>query len=108
MNYRWCGMVRRNGPVETCPMCHSRTTYDQERRTPAVLSGLPDVSGKERPRWWAGIVMGCLGMLAFSGTLPATRVAVPVFGPTILTCSRIEIAAILGAFTLMALPGRRM
>ena len=43
--------------------------------------------------------MGTLGLLAFSGTLPATRIAVPVFGPTILTCGRIEIAAVLGAAT---------
>jgi drug/metabolite transporter (DMT)-like permease len=52
--------------------------------------------------------MGCLGMLGFSGTLPATRLAVPAFGPLVLTCSRIEIAAILGALTLLMLRGRRL
>jgi drug/metabolite transporter (DMT)-like permease len=52
--------------------------------------------------------MGCLGMLGFSGTLPATRVAVPAFGPLVLTCSRIEVAAILGALTLLLLRGRRL
>ncbi len=51
--------------------------------------------------------MGSLGLLAFSGTLPATRLAVPVLGPTILTCSRIEIAAGLGVVALLMLPGRR-
>jgi len=40
-------------------------------------------------------------MLAFSGTLPATRLAVPAFGPIVLTCSRIAIAAALGAIALL-------
>jgi drug/metabolite transporter (DMT)-like permease len=57
--------------------------------------------------WRAGLVLGCLGLLAFSGTLPATRLAVPVFGPTILTCSRIEISAVLGIIALCLLRGRR-
>ena len=52
--------------------------------------------------------MGCLGMVGFSGTLPATRLAVPAFGPLVLTCSRIEIAAILGALILLVLRGRRL
>jgi drug/metabolite transporter (DMT)-like permease len=56
--------------------------------------------------WRTGLVLGCLGLLAFSGTLPATRLAVPVFGPTILTCSRIEIAAVLGVFALCLIRGR--
>lgn len=61
------------------------------------------------PQYWQnGLVLGFLGLLAFSGTLPATRLAVPVFGPTILTCSRIEIAAILGVITLFMLRGRRL
>ena len=57
--------------------------------------------------WRAGLVFGGLGLLAFSGTLPATRLAVPVFGPTILTCSRIEIAAVLGVLALCLTRGRR-
>jgi drug/metabolite transporter (DMT)-like permease len=57
--------------------------------------------------WRAGLVLGGLGLLAFSGTLPATRLAVPVFGPAILTCSRIEIAAILGVLALCLMRGRR-
>jgi drug/metabolite transporter (DMT)-like permease len=57
--------------------------------------------------WRAGLAFGCLGLLAFSGTLPATRLAVPVFGPTILTCGRIEIAAVLGIFALCLMRGRR-
>lgn len=51
-------------------------------------------------------------MLAFSGTLPATRIAVPAFGPTIITGVRIEIAAALGLLALVLtgqcrLPDRR-
>lgn len=57
--------------------------------------------------WRTGLLLGCLGLLAFSGTLPATRLAVPAFGPTILTCSRIEIAAVLGVFALWLVPQRR-
>ena len=57
--------------------------------------------------WRAGLATGCLGLLAFSGTLPATRLAAPVFGATILTCSRIEIAAVLGVVTLCLMDGRR-
>ncbi len=56
--------------------------------------------------------MGGLGVLAFSGTLPATRIAVPTFGPAIITGARIEIAAALGLLTLALtrqwrLPDRR-
>lgn len=45
-------------------------------------------------------------MLAFSGTLPATRLAVPSLGPTIMTFGRIEVAAGLGALTLLLLRER--
>jgi len=56
--------------------------------------------------------MGGLGMLAFSGTLPATRLAVLAFGPTVITSARIEVAALLGVLTLLIgrqlrLPDRR-
>ena len=67
----------------------------------------PNGGDAEPQHWRTGLGLGSLGVLAFSGTLPATRVAVPVFGPTILTCGRIEIAAVLGAITLLMLRGRR-
>ena len=54
-----------------------------------------------------GLLLGSLGMLAFSGTLPATRLAVPAFGPTVLTCSRIVIAGLLGAAALLLVRGKR-
>jgi drug/metabolite transporter (DMT)-like permease len=47
-------------------------------------------------------------MLAFSGTLPATRLAVPWFSPSVLTCGRIIIAAALSAFALFIMRDRRM
>src|SRR5882724_5817545 len=59
-----------------------------------------DVKGRPT-HWRSGLLLGTLGMLAFSGTLPATRLAVPAFGPIVLTCSRIAIAAALGAVALL-------
>jgi drug/metabolite transporter (DMT)-like permease len=46
---------------------------------------------------------GLLGVLIFSGSLPATRIAVAAFSPTFLTAARAAIAAILGAACLFAL-----
>jgi drug/metabolite transporter (DMT)-like permease len=56
----------------------------------------------------AGIASGAVGVLCFSGTAPATRVAAPAFGPETLTFARIIIAALLaaGALTLMRDPPR--
>lgn len=54
---------------------------------------------------------GLLGVLIFSGSLPATRVAVGGFSPLFLTSARAVIAALLGAVFLAALrqarPARR-
>ncbi|HEY4547891.1 MAG TPA: DMT family transporter [Pedomonas sp.] len=44
---------------------------------------------------------GLLGVLIFSGSLPATRVAVQGFSPLFLTSARAVIAALLGAALLM-------
>src|SRR3954468_13513513 len=53
---------------------------------------------------------GLLGVIIFSGSLPATRVAVGDFSPLFLTSARAVIAALLGAAFLAALrqvrPGR--
>ena len=49
-----------------------------------------------------GWICGFLGVLIFSGSLPATRVAVADFSPMFLTSLRAMIAAVLGvAFLLM-------
>ncbi|SFJ12437.1 DMT family transporter [Celeribacter neptunius] len=54
---------------------------------------------------------GFLGVLIFSGSLPATRVAVADFAPLFLTSARAVIAALLGLLCLLALrqtrPDRR-
>jgi len=51
----------------------------------------------------AGWGSGLLGVLIFSGSLPATRVAVADFSPLFLTAARAVIAALLGAVFLFAL-----
>ncbi|MEH3147857.1 MAG: DMT family transporter [Methylobacterium frigidaeris] len=50
---------------------------------------------------------GLLGVVIFSGSLPATRVAVGGFTPLFLTSARAVIAALLGALLLWALRQRR-
>lgn len=46
---------------------------------------------------------GLLGVLIFSGSLPATRVAIAGFDPTFLTCARAVIAALLASALLLLL-----
>src|SRR5690242_12492932 len=62
-------------------------------------------------RTTAGWGSGLLGVIIFSGSLPATRVAVADFSPVFLTSARAAIAAVLGAAWLFALaqtrPARR-
>jgi drug/metabolite transporter (DMT)-like permease len=55
----------------------------------------------------AGWGSGLLGVIIFSGSLPATRVAVGGFSPLFLTSARAVIAALLGAMLLAALRQRR-
>ncbi|MGR4863603.1 DMT family transporter [Caulobacter sp. LARHSG274] len=50
---------------------------------------------------------GLLGVLIFSGSLPATRVAVSGFDPVFLTAARAVIAAVLGGLLLLALRQKR-
>lgn len=51
----------------------------------------------------AGWGSGLLGVIIFSGSLPATRIAVSGFGPLFLTSARAVIAALLGIGLLMLL-----
>lgn len=53
--------------------------------------------------WSPGWIQGLLGVIIFSGSLPATRVAVLAFPPVFLTCARAVIAALLGAGCLFVL-----
>jgi drug/metabolite transporter (DMT)-like permease len=54
-----------------------------------------------------GWVNGFLGMLIFSGSLPATRAAVADFDPVFLTVARASIAAILAGMVLAVFRQRR-
>ncbi len=53
------------------------------------------------PKRSAGVVLGVLGMLGFSGTLVTTRVAVADLTPLDITCARIVMAGMLGAAFLI-------
>lgn len=48
-----------------------------------------------------GLLLGLLGVICFSLTLPATSVAVPYFGATIVGLGRVVIAAIIVAIVLL-------
>lgn len=50
---------------------------------------------------------GLIGVIIFSGSLPATRIAVAGFSPLFLTSARAVIAALLGAFLLLAFREKR-
>ncbi|PZO80838.1 MAG: EamA family transporter [Mesorhizobium amorphae] len=59
--------------------------------------------GRNAEGWGSGL----LGVLIFSGSLPATRVAVAGFSPLFLTSARAVIAALLGALLLFLLRQKR-
>lgn len=54
-----------------------------------------------------GWCSGLLGVIIFSGSLPATRIAVAGFEPVFLTSARAVIAAVLGVVLLVVLKARR-
>ncbi|MEO1397648.1 MAG: DMT family transporter [Pseudomonadota bacterium] len=54
-----------------------------------------------------GMVLGLIGVLIFSGTLPATRIAVATFDPAFLTLGRAALATI-AAITCLKLTGRAL
>jgi drug/metabolite transporter (DMT)-like permease len=56
---------------------------------------------------WKAWASGFIGVLIFSGSLPATRVGLADFSPLFLTSARAVIAAGLGAVLLIALRERR-
>lgn len=55
----------------------------------------------------SGLINGLLGVLIFSGSLPATRVAVLQFDPVFLTVARAAIAGLLGLCLLFAFKEKR-
>ncbi|THV17336.1 DMT family transporter [Rhizobium rhizophilum] len=56
---------------------------------------------------WKAWTSGFIGVLIFSGSLPATRVGLADFVPLFLTSARAVIAAVLGAALLIALREKR-
>lgn len=54
-----------------------------------------------------GLLYGFLGVLIFSGSLPATRAAVADFDPVFVTGARAVLAGVLGATLLLALRAKR-
>ncbi|QEE46118.1 DMT family transporter [Rhizobium sp. WL3] len=56
---------------------------------------------------WKAWVSGFIGVLIFSGSLPATRMGLADFAPLFLTSARAVIAAVLGAALLIALREKR-
>lgn len=52
----------------------------------------------------AGWIYGFIGVVIFSGSLPATRVAVADFDPVFLTCARAAIAGVLALALLIFMP----
>lgn len=55
----------------------------------------------------SGWISGLIGVIIFSGSLPATRVAVQQFDPVFLTVARAAIAGVLGLGLLLALRQKR-
>ncbi|MFK7792714.1 MAG: DMT family transporter [Devosiaceae bacterium] len=55
----------------------------------------------------SGWIYGLIGVVIFSGSLPATRVAVADFDPLFLTCLRAALAGLLALLTLLLLRQRR-
>jgi drug/metabolite transporter (DMT)-like permease len=67
----------------------------------SAVSGTRASSRADAPRWADGLLPGCAGVLCFSGTAPATRIAGTIFGPATLTAGRVLIAATLGVLALL-------
>jgi len=67
----------------------------------SAISGTRASARADAPRWADGLLPGCAGVLCFSGTAPATRIAGTVFGPATLTAGRVLIAATLGVLALL-------
>lgn len=66
-----------------------------------------EVTGQKQNRTTSGWINGFIGVLIFSGSLPATRVAVLDFDPVFLTVARATIAGLCAAITLIISGERR-
>jgi len=65
------------------------------------------MAGKHRDTTTSGWIHGFLGVLIFSGSLPATRVAVMDLDPVFLTTARAAIAGLLGLALLLVFRANR-
>lgn len=75
---------------------------------PQAASSSPQPGSSSRmPKTASGFVNGMIGVLIFSGSLPATRLAVEGFDPVFLTVARGTIAGVLALILLAAFGGRR-
>ncbi len=87
---------------------HGRVVVQALR--PARLCFAP-TPPSESARTLEGLLLGALGVVAFSFTLPATRVAVPELGSTVVGLGRALVAAVLAGLLLAVrrerLPERR-
>ena len=73
---------------------------------PSDPTGEPSPSGNRRPSRAdrrRGLLFGLVGVVAFSGTLPATRVAVAHLDPVFVGLGRAVVAAVLAALVLLAM-----
>src|SRR5262249_7321259 len=71
------------------------------------IRGSANHEGKIMERSTSGLINGFLGVLIFSGSLPATRVAVVDLDPLFLTVARASIAAVLALGLLVLLREKR-
>lgn len=74
---------------------------------PASPDRRADRTGRAAYKPSGGWGSGLTGVIIFSGSLPATRIAVAGFTPLFLTSARAVIAALLGAALLVALKQKR-
>jgi drug/metabolite transporter (DMT)-like permease len=82
----------------------AQTVLDRRSGIVASPSGRAMGRTMQRSEGWGS---GLIGVIIFSGSLPATRVAVAGFSPTFLTSARAVIAAVLGAALLLLLREKR-
>ena len=67
----------------------------------SLAKDLPYCMRTTRSESQAGLLLGLLGVLCFSFTIPATRVAVPELGPIVVGLGRALIAAALAGILLL-------
>ena len=67
----------------------------------AITSGVRPLPGRSRRPYAVAAGWGLLGVVAFSVTLPATRAAVPAFGPVVVGLGRAVVAAALAGAALL-------